>query len=179
MGCVGAFLPTNTRFTRKISSNLSPCATARFSKNTRISSAAYPPKSNSRRGPAPRGGERGGGFDSPELRLPAPVIQPPARRPQPALEPVCDQHQKRGWLQAAGLRRKLARYFSKLGSISLFVPRICREHDQHFSECHHGRWVQPVSNYAPGSWIGNCQNRIIPGRILAIGAIIKSFTSKS
>ena len=36
----------------------------------------------------------------------------------------------------AGIRRKLARYFPELGSASLLLPRVCREHDLYFSECH-------------------------------------------
>ena len=79
----------------------------------------------------------------------------------------------------AGLRRKLARYFPELGSARLFLSRVCRKYDLYLPECHHGRWLQSLSNHPAGDWIGNFPNPITPGQILVTGATIRSFICKN
>ena len=172
--CAAASPPAATRSPATTWLASWPPPTSRCTAATGPSSTSLP---DAGRPPAAAGGGSGRERPRPGAAhpgVPAADLQPPARRSQPALEPLLHRRPRSGGQPHPRLPGQLARHLPELGGARPLLPRLPREHDHPVRRRLHRRRLQPLPDHARRLRLGGEGPPATPGRTSATGAITRS-----
>ncbi len=199
-GCSRRRFPSRPRTTWRTCSS-TPCAAASSLTATTCPSPTSRRSFARATGPRPRGTRRGcaalpatvtiralaargaasgdADLERAEPRVPAALLRPPARRSEPAVEPLPHPGPRRDGRAGAALRGQLARHLPELGGARRELPRVPAGHDRQVRQRLDGRRLQPLPHHPRRHRLGGARSappverhRLLgrpPGRLPARG----------